>query len=221
MNSTKDWKEELENVGWAQIDGIASEDEQVGLAKYLGVPVPLGATSYVSKIRPTSHHQAKPYTLSSSHGLGAFPLHTDTAFWPLPARYVVMRVLGDHSRPTTILNFKTVFSCCSKQELNDIRQSIWRIRVPGLQFYCSMQFKYRHQSGWRFDTNCMSPVNEAASRVAKRVSFHVNHCHPFQVNWTASKAVVIDNWRALHGRGPYPSGEGDRLLLRVYVESKP
>jgi len=38
VNSTKDWKEELNNVGWAQIDGITSNDEQVGLARRMDSP---------------------------------------------------------------------------------------------------------------------------------------------------------------------------------------
>ena len=217
----KDWKAELKDTGWVQIDGITNDDQLVSLAKCLGVPVPVSTTSYITGLRPTPHHQAHPHTFSSSHGLGSFPLHTDTAFWPLPARYLIMRVLGDHSRPTRILDCKTIFSHCSERELHDIRQSIWRIKIPGLQFYCSMQFNHRHQAGWRFDPNCMSPVNEAAGRVEKQVSLHVNHCHPFSVNWTPSKAVVIDNWRALHGRGPRPFHEGDRLLHRIYVESTP
>ena len=215
----KDWKEDLKNTGWVQVDGITNDDQLLSLAKCLGVPVPISDASYITVLRPTPSHQAKPHTLSSSHGQGAFPLHTDTAFWPLPTRYLIMRVLGDHSRPTTILDFKTVFNHCSKRELHDIRQSIWRIKVPGLQFYCSMKFNHCHQAGWRFDPHCMSPVNEAARRVATKFSLQVNRCHPFSVNWAIGKAVVIDNWRALHGRGPRPVREGDRLLHRIYVES--
>ena len=143
----KDWKEELKNTGWVQINGIKNDDQLVSFAKCLGVPVPVSTISCIAGLRPTSHYQAAPHTLSSRYGLGAFPLHTDTAFWPLPARYLIMRILGDHSRPTTILDFKTAFSYCSSRELRDIRQSIWRIRVPGLQFYCSMQFNHHHQVG--------------------------------------------------------------------------
>ena len=217
----QDWIEELNDTGWVQIGEIKNDDQLVSLAKCLGALFPVGTTSYITGLRPTASHQAKPRTLSSSHGLGAFPLHTDTAFWPLPARYLVMRVLGDHSRPTTVLGFKTIFRRCSKRELHDIQRSIWRINVPGRQFYCSMKFNHSHQDGWRFDPNCMSPVNEAAERVAMQFSLRMNRCHPFSVNWTIGKAVVIDNWRALHGRGPRPFREGGRLLHRIYVESTP
>lgn len=216
-----DWKEQLNDTGWIQIDGINTDDQLMNIAKCLGVPIPISATSYVAYLRPTRTHHAKPNTLSSSHGLGAFPLHTDTAFWPLPARYLIMRVLGDHSRPTTIIDFKTVFTHCSKRELHDIRQSIWRIRIPGLQCYCSMMFKHRNQTGWRFDPNCMSPVNGAAKRAAKQLSRYLNRCRPFSVKWTIGKAVVIDNWRALHGRGRRPVRERNRILHRIYVESTP
>lgn len=30
--------------------------------------MPVSATTYISEIRPTPHHRAKPFTLSSSHG---------------------------------------------------------------------------------------------------------------------------------------------------------
>ena len=171
----KDWQEELNHTGWVEINGLTDDDELLGLAKCLGVPHPASRTSYIKGLRPTPSHQANPYTLSSSYGIGPFPLHTDTAFWPIPARFLIMRVLGDHSRPTTILGFGTIFSHCSKRELCDIRHSIWRIRIPGLQFYCSMNFSHGHQAGWRFDPNCMSPVNEA-SRTGRETN--LSPCEP-------------------------------------------
>ena len=67
----------------------------------------------------------------------------------------------------------------------------------------------------------MSPVNEAAGRVAKQISLRVNHSHPFSVKWTIGKVVVVDNWKVMHGRGPQPFREGDRLLQRIYVKSTP
>jgi len=66
----------------------------------------------VKEIRVTPQEQAVPGSQSSRHGTGAFPLHTDTVFWPDPVRYVILRGSGDTRRPTMVLSFAELFEQC-------------------------------------------------------------------------------------------------------------
>ena len=35
--------------------------------------------------------------------------------------------------------------------------------------------------------------------------------------WSERNVLVVDNWNVLHGRGPQPLNEGERVLERVYI----
>jgi alpha-ketoglutarate-dependent taurine dioxygenase len=41
--------------------------------------------------------------------------------------------------------------------------------------------------------------------------------HVEEIHWTQGKAVVIDNWRVLHGRGSAQRTDRDRILLRILI----
>ena len=41
--------------------------------------------------------------------------------------------------------------------------------------------------------------------------------HVREIDWSTDGAVVISNWTTLHGRGPAPTEERERVLERVYV----
>src|SRR4051794_6145768 len=97
---------ELEFYGWQFVSNISSRDDLIKLAQSLGRPRPSLTGSIVKELRPVAKHAAQRLTLSATYGLGTFPLHTDTAFWPVPARYVVLRVHGDLRRSTTVRTFQ-------------------------------------------------------------------------------------------------------------------
>lgn len=58
------------------------ETEFLALARHLGIPRPSrNDGELIDELRPISASQAKRPSLSAIHGVGAFPLHTDTAYW--------------------------------------------------------------------------------------------------------------------------------------------
>ena len=89
---------ELDTYGWTYVDGISSCDELLALGRSLGRPVPSPKGEMIKEIRVTPTGKARAGSQSSIYGTGPFPLHTDTVFWPVPVRYVILRAYGDTRR---------------------------------------------------------------------------------------------------------------------------
>ena len=210
-------KEQLESAGWVQIHGISNDADLLEVARSLGTPVRSHEGGFIKSITPMSEAQAKPKTLSATHGIGPFPAHTDTAFWTLPCRYIVMRVVGDIRRSTTVLRFADIFHQCDRSDQSTAEHSVWRVNILGRQFYCSMRFQDSNSWGWRYDAQCMYPANSAAQKMYELIPRVIISTRQEIVNWSNDCAVVVANWRALHGRGSAPSKEGTRELHRIYV----
>lgn len=160
---------ELRARGWTCVAGITDRSSLLELARAVGRPVPGPTGVLVRELTPTPRPRARKGTLSDGYGLGSFPLHTDTAFWPLPSRYVVLRVCGDTRRPTTILAFAELFRGRASHLVTLANRSVWRIRTPSTSFYCSMRFRLGEATGWRYDIQCMRPANGAAAKLRERL----------------------------------------------------
>ena len=198
--------------------GVASTSELLKLAGSIGRPVPSPTGELVKELSPRRGGHAHRCTLSDTYGKGSFPLHTDTAFWPVPCRYVIFRVRGDIRRATTILTFADLFRL-GTPDLSDLAsRSIWLVHTSSRTFYCSMRFRHRDLQGWRYDGQCMSPANRAALIIKERLNPLLADRRAECVSWTSDMAVVLCNWKVLHGRGPSPSDENLRILERIYVE---
>ena len=209
---------ELETRGWACLTGVTSRSELLELARSIGHPVPSPTGELVKELTPTLRADARKGTLSDTYGTGLFPLHTDTAFWPVPSRYVVLRVRGDIRRHTTVLTFADLLREGTAELYALAERSVWLVRTPSKSFYCSMKFRSRGTTGWRYDRQCMIPVNDAAVKVQELLRPLLLGDRIHYINWTDDLAVVLCNWEVLHGRGPSPPCENGRILERVYVE---
>lgn len=80
-----------------------------------------------------------------------------------------------------------------------------------------MGFSVGRFRGWRYDRQCMFPVNRAAHELVEVLGPLEEHGFLEQVNWSPGVTVVISNWKVLHGRGPEPVQERERVLERIYV----
>src|ERR1700722_13972461 len=95
-----DFRNQLNDHGWACVPSVSNKKELLDLAKSIGTPMLSPSGRVVRELRPRLPRDSPMGTLSSSFSTGSFPLHTDTAFWPMPARYLVFRVEGDYRRVT-------------------------------------------------------------------------------------------------------------------------
>jgi hypothetical protein len=208
---------ELEARGWECIPGISTRADLFTLASSLGRIVPSPTGEVVKELTPRKAEKARPGTLSATHGLDQFPFHTDTAFWPVPARYVVMRVVGDTRRPTIVWPFIELLRMRDSGLTALAERSIWLARTSQSRFYCSMRFRCSQGTGWRYDGHCMIPANRAAMEIEELLRPLVSSGGGDIIRWSREEAVVLANWKVLHARGQSPQDEGTRSLERIYV----
>lgn len=207
---------ELRSQGWARVPGITSSSELLELAKSLGNPIPSPKGDIICRLSPSDRHLGPKGTLTAQYGRSQFPLHTDTAFWPTPARFIAIRVYGDIRRTTSIRAFDEILQMPECPPVERVRKSVWRVIRGAKMFYCSCLFRTASGWGWRYDKSCMMPANATAQDFNMFMQSHMTG--PAEdIIWSNKEAVVISNWTALHARGPEPQDEGHRVLERVYV----
>lgn len=199
------------------IPGVSGSSDLLQLALSLGKPVENARHELISELRVVASSDARPLTLSAAFGTGTFPLHTDTAFWPIPARFLVMLAEGDIRRTTTVCSIRRVLNSSGVDLMNLIEKSVWVVKGKGESRYCLMTLKTGSVwSGIRFDRQCMKPANASAKKVAAYFDGFAPTVE--NIEWRPQTAVIISNWHALHGRGARPTNEQLRILRRIYVE---
>jgi hypothetical protein len=127
--------ERLDADGWLTVEGVDGPSAMMDLAHILGVPLPCPTGDVIKRIRIKSYSEARKGTLSAQFGTGEFPLHTDTAFWSIPARFLILRVSGDIRRPTTVLPFQKLINR-GLLDRNLMKRSVWTLRTPSKADYC-------------------------------------------------------------------------------------
>ena len=208
---------ELDNSGWTFVEGIKTSSELLELGRTIGQPIPSPNGEMVKQIKVTPSIKASPGSQSSMYDTGPFPLHTDTVFWPIPVRYVLLRAEGDLRRPTTVMSFMEIFKSQDKKFANLVRKSIWLTCTMSKPFYCSLELYDGVSIGWRYDKDLMVPVNEAAKEVDSLLRSLVMSSRTNNIDWQENSAVILSNWKVLHGRGAQPPDEGLRIIERIYV----
>lgn len=204
--------------GWIEINGINETSDLIKIGNELGTLIPGPNGEIIKEIKRKNIEESLLGSQSSIYGQGPFPLHTDTVFWPLPARYVIFYAIGDVRRPTTFMKFSNLIPKNDPNFIKLAQKSIWYVGPKHNLFYCSMIFKYDGSYYWRYDSDLMIPVNHAAYEVNKILRPLVFSTNTDLVNWTGSNAVIISNWNILHGRGAQPQNEGERIIHRLYVK---
>jgi hypothetical protein len=211
--------DEIEECGWMSVEGVNSAGALLELARSIGNPLCSSNGEIVRELRVTPAQLAKPLSLSATFGTNSFPLHTDTAFWGVPARFLVMRVAGDTRRPTTVCPIRELFGIEGSRLRTMAYRSSWVLRMSAGSIYSQMVFRSQDgRQGFRYDRQCMKPANVAAKEVGEYISEVLPLTSQRQIQWSCETAVVIANWHTLHGRGPEPPQEQERILQRIYVE---
>lgn len=215
----QDWHTELQTHGWITQDHPQAVDLSAVLEE---IAHTLGTASFgrggqvIERLRPVPEAHAHPQSLSHKYGLGAFPLHNDTAHYSTPCRFIVMgcEKPGDISSPTVLLD--THVLALDEDETHALHSVSFFIKNGRKSFYSSIKSKYR--PFFRFDPGCMHPVLVDGEKAmnALRAERHVENI--IEIEWVKNRILVIDNWRMLHGRGNYNQADPRRSLLRITVK---
>jgi hypothetical protein len=185
------------------------------VAHSLGEPVPSKTgRGFVDELTPLPEEEAQVPSLSRIYGLGALPFHIDTAHWVVPCRYVLMSCnsLGDGKVLTMVVEWSRVFTEIEQEHL---ATAVFLVRNGRSSFYASALDHRRRFL--RYDPGCMTPVSRGARDAMVLISERTEDLKTTAHAWSLGDLLVIDNWRALHGRADASAGR-NRRLRRVLVK---
>jgi hypothetical protein len=206
---------ELESQGWAGLK-VDDPEQMHRIAVSLG-PVMANRRTGVAftDLAPYESNSAPTGSMSSLVGTSEQPMHTDGAHLHEPPRYIAFLCLNPGEVP------------CPTQ--------IWQIDVLRLQqnwplllsdpnwifddcfnppFYSPILQRHKDSLKIRFDPCCMRPATHSRLRVLDALKELKHHAHAFYVDWQQGTAIIIDNWRCLHGRGAGSMNSPSRHLRR-------
>lgn len=197
---------EFWGFGWQVFDLAVIDLFQIrkALTREIGL-----VTSSELSVRDAS--ESKTNTLSSIHGAGSFPHHTDFAFQPIPPRAILLAnpTETDFARPSHFSDLEQL----SAEHRETLGRSLWELRVRDSAYLVGSKFNIFQRAGLRWDTEFLRPSNAAARRCesilpVELVALQQSH------TWAAQTALLLDNWRFTHARGE-PPGEDDRSTRNI------
>ena len=208
----------LADCGWAEVDEIQSTEALLILAESLGKIILHPDGNYLNLVKPKSSQKAINGSFSNKYGYGEFPFHTDTAFWLRPARYIVMTSLLASDTDTVIISLGQLINMLSNNVQALAKSAIFSVKTTQVSYYTRAILENALSDGIRFDSCCMSPANKSARYLQENIIETSQKIEPAKIRWSGSNAVIIDNWKDLHGRKAIEQEFESRTLARIYVE---
>ncbi|RWP41761.1 MAG: hypothetical protein EOR04_13545 [Mesorhizobium sp.] len=206
-------------VGWATTSVVGDEATVISaiasVGDQLGKRVHGRGSAEIELIVPTPHDLAHPRSLSAHHDLGLLPLHVELSHRMRPCRYVVLGCLDPGVPPvaTTLLDRHTVNFSPNERAL--LRSAAVLVRSGRRSFYST--FLPEGEEYLRFDVGCMEAVDDRGREAIRMLEDRLAQSSPVEHHWQTGEILVIDNWRALHGRARTGVAVG-RRLLRIMID---
>jgi Taurine catabolism dioxygenase TauD, TfdA family len=204
--------------GWCEIASAGSEDlsgKLLEIGRRLGRPVALrNSIGIVQELVPS---QASRFTnsLSAKYKDGEFPMHTDTAHWLTPCRYVVMGCSKEGERRRDTLLFDIAAISMAEDDRLLLMSEPFRIVNGRRSFYGTVLAPDRPFI--RYDQGCMFPTSDRGeAAMSLLATLHLGGLRE-SIRWREGKILVIDNWRVLHGRCSAAGSGSERTIARVLV----
>jgi hypothetical protein len=222
----EDLADQLHENGYIMLRDWHNEEKITSIARSLGTVVdiktllPKSNISTVQALKPGHKTESFSNTYTGTYGLGEFPIHTDLAHWARPPRYLMLRCKkGARGVTTKVLPYSELNSSLERSMLQQALARPRRTRPDDTVLLLPLVFRSRGVDGFRWDSLFLVPMNEAAKEVSGFLSskFCVNSKAKSLVLARKGDAVIIDNWRCLHGRSKISENEMDRELERVYL----
>lgn len=216
-----DWLElgdSLESRGWCRIAAGSTSESDVFIAvdlvaESLGRPAGGRAGADREILTPRTRAQSHARSQSSSHGLGALPVHVELSHRLVPCRYLVLGCM-DPGRPTcatTTVEWRS--AGFTPYETRLLKAAPLLIRNGRASFYSTALPADGRFLRW--DAECVEPVDErgreAVEVLVRRLSSLTAERHLLE----AGEILVIDNWRLLHGREAAGIDSGRRLMRKL------
>lgn len=210
----------LASQGYASIPIPGAEDpleQATKLAKALGEPrAPKLGGQAVNRLQFRAE-RPHPLSMSARFPDGNFPLHTDTAHWPTPCRYVLLFSAGHAElcvRPTVVLDLSLLLH---DGDLHRLACGVWRTRTCP-HFVTPIAHRRKTRWAFRWDEGILEPISARAREAHEIIPRIVAAAKPVEVQWAHPQILVLDNWRILHSRAPAARNtDRERQLWRILV----
>lgn len=200
----------LDKDGWSTFTSFAPLEE---VAAKFGLPVPARTGGgLVSALRVADAADGHPNSLTSRHGAGAFPYHTDGAHFALVPRYLVLRLASGtvSHRPTELVDLMGRIDDADERLLSTER---WKFGTGRSCFISTIW----SSGGLRYDMGIMRPAVPRRDASAGLVERLLASADPIGIDWIEGLTAVIDNHRMLHARAAGSGIPESRILERVLV----
>lgn len=209
------YKETLERNGVVEIECHSFTDEfLLDVSSVFGTIIP-GARGELVQVLPARDKGEGPKgSFSYTVGYGAFPWHTDTAYWEVPARYLLLASGVESSCATLFQDFEFLRRVVPDYDYLMTR-AVFLLDVQGKRRFLSPQFEIAGEKGYRLDFHIYQPVNIEA-RILKELIGEELETNYHRHIWTGHNVVVLDNWRMIHAREDAHE-DMSRILKRIYI----
>lgn len=199
------------------IENCDSVESFISLVKKLGEIIPTTNGQEYDVIVANDGRNARLGSFSQNFGLNTFPLHTDTAFWAVPARLLVMWSPEISSTSTTMLPWKDILDRFSQTEKNAVNEAVFVVKTFENSNYRAINFISSKKNGYRYDPNIMLPANRQAEKFVEAFNKVISQVNLIDLYWSGSNVLVLNNWKMLHGRSRVDNEHEKRKIYRAYV----
>lgn len=170
----------------------------------------------IQRLLPKLKSEGIKGSFSYNFGHSPFPYHTDTAFWPLPTRYVLMTSENESICHTYLFDMNQIFNNLSNQDLLILKKSVFILNINSIQKFSNLIIQENGFTGIRFDPNIMFPFNSYAKKSVEIIERSLKNYKSIEIKWNGKNILILDNWRLLHSRGN-SSKDRERILKRIYI----
>lgn len=212
-------RQDLNEKGYHCSHGF-NEADLLTISGALGIPTADKRGEIVKTLKPEKPSDPNRSTLSSKYGTGAFPFHTETAYWLSPARFVALYCVnpGSSRRPTHVIDsYEWNLSPNDDQTLCN---EVWKVFTGINPFLCTIGKKTMSGLMIRFDMDCMKPALLSRGKASDIVFREIESQKVRSIDWQVGDLLVIDNYRMIHARGTSSTNDSDRHLKRILLVEK-
>lgn len=191
------------------------------LAFRLGQPVPsFPNRPNVDVLIPKAREDSMPGTLSSMHGVNAFPFHTETSHWRHPVDLVILKCVnpGAGNRRTLMIDGYSLN--IDDKEVDQLTHSLMVVRNGSKSFLASLASRECNRLLFRYDPSCMKPASHSDYSALKLLEHSLVTATTTEITWKAGQCLILDNRRIFHSRASSSINDSDRRLERIYVVTR-
>lgn len=211
-------KHQLNKYGFIKMfkPDLADED-LIDIANTLGEPISSRRNGKViDRLSPKNSENSYKNSLSRTYGLDSFPLHSDTAYFKIPVRYILLycKNPGTGERPSYLYDASLLLNIHDDMRFK-LSNTIFKV-VNGRNSFLSTIYN-SDSNFFRFDKNCMKSTDSEGDELLNEIDSLVQENDIKKIAWSEGDLLIIDNWRLLHGRGSSQSEDSERLLYRLSI----